>query len=122
MVRPGGAIAALAGSAALGGAAEPICFEHPIGTLPGAAMTVDLGRNADLVGVEWAGPPVALQLRFRRSRRRLESLGFGRLSAATARMRALRRQRRIGDPVWTGGTSIVQLRAGGRWAGCACGW
>src|ERR1700692_4619599 len=52
-VRPGSAVAALSRSAVPQGVAGPVCFEHWVGALSAAVTTVDLGRNADLVGVEW---------------------------------------------------------------------
>jgi len=115
LARPGGALAALAGAAGPV-AADPIRFARSIGTLSARAVTVDLGANADLVGVEWDARPgaagaVGLELRFRGydgSWSRWVSAGqHGHgpdVSAATSRA--------IGDPLWTGGTTTVQVRAG----------
>src|SRR5271167_1853518 len=68
LVRPGGALGALADSASPAVAA-PVCFTRSIGTLPAGGVTVQLQANADLVGVEWdqrlnAGE-LGVQLRFR---------------------------------------------------------
>ena len=105
-MRPGGAVAALSRSAAPEGVAEPVCFERWVRDALGTARRRwSLGRNADLVGLEWpaATPAVGLELRVR-------SGGDGSFSPwvsagahghgpdlndASARL--------TGDPVWTGG-------------------
>ena len=112
LVRPAGAVAALARSAAPEGVAEPVRFERWVGTLTGHATTVDLGRNADLAGVEWpaATPAVELELRVRREDGSFSPWvyagGHGHgpdLGPASARL--------TGDPLWTGGAQTLQLRA-----------
>src|SRR5271169_4745478 len=60
LVRPGGALAALAG------APRPVLAERWVGSLSAAARTVELGRVADLIGVEWRGPArPGIELRLR---------------------------------------------------------
>jgi hypothetical protein len=115
LTRPGGALAALAGRGAPGGVSEPIMFEYPVGALPAgvAGVRIELRRNADLVGVRWIGAPSArIELRFRDERGSWSpwvpagAHGHGPEGASRSGMA-------IGDPVWTGGTSEVQLRANG---------
>jgi len=105
LARPGGAIAALAGPP------RPALEERLVGALPPAGLTIALKRSADLLGVQWRAPADArVQLRFR-------SLS-GRWSGwvpAGANGHGPDRPRPaygvVGDPVWTGGTTAVQLRA-----------
>ena len=113
VVRPGGALAWLAPSAALIGAAEPTLFERAAGTLPAGSVpvTIDLGRNADLVGVRWSGALAAhVELRVRDARggwSRWVSAGVhGHAPEGAAQPGTM-----IGDPVWIGGGSELQLRS-----------
>jgi hypothetical protein len=113
LVRPGGALAALKRSAALGSAAGPIVFERVVGMLPagGAGVTIDLGRNADLVGVLWSGPRAAhIELRFRDGDGGwslwVSAGSHGHAPDGTPPPGAM-----IGDPAWTGGGWVVQLRS-----------
>jgi len=124
LVRPGGAIGALAArsplTAAGAGADEPVRFQHWVGTLAGSGVTVQLGRNADLAGVQWTAPTCTTpghtapagepEMRFRRgdgSWSRWVSAGaHGHGPDASAPSDTL-----TGDPVWSGGTTVVQLRA-----------
>jgi hypothetical protein len=113
LARPGGALAALAAPTALGNDAGPVLFERVVGTLPtgGAARSINLRRNADLLGVEWTAPSNAhIQVRFRDHDGRwsewASAAGHGHGPDA-----ALVTDTLFGDPVWTGGASAVQLRA-----------
>jgi hypothetical protein len=113
LVRPGGALAALERSAALGSAAEPIVSERVVGMLPagGTGVTIDLRRNADLVGVLWSGPLAAhIELRFRGGdggwSRWVSAGSHGHAPDGAPQPGAM-----IGDPVWTGGGWVVQLRS-----------
>lgn len=113
LARPGGALAALAAPTALRNDAEPVLFERVVGTLPtgGAARSVNLRRNADLLGVEWTAPSNAhIQVRFRDHDGRwsewASAAGHGHGPDAAPVTGTL-----FGDPVWTGGASAVQLRA-----------
>lgn len=96
---------------------EPELFERAIGTLPARhGLTVELTRVADLVGVEWEAPARAhIELRFADGSGRWSAwvdAGVhghgpdGRSAGGLAAPGAL-----LGDPVWTGGTRSVQLRA-----------
>src|SRR3977135_2572782 len=59
LLRPGATLALPAATA------RAQVWVREIGTLPGAGATVQLGRSADLVGVEWSSPrDVAGALRF----------------------------------------------------------
>src|SRR5712671_1723427 len=62
IVRPGGALASLAGPP------PPALWQRPLGRLPAAGATIELLRPADLVGIEWRAPAGAgVWLRFRSS-------------------------------------------------------
>jgi len=113
LTRPGAALAALAGRGVPGGAAEPTLFERLVGALPAgvAGVTIELRRNADLVGVRWLGAAAArIELRFGDERG-----GWSPWVSAGAHGHgpegALRSGMAIGDPVWTGGGAVVQLRS-----------
>jgi hypothetical protein len=114
LARPGGALSAFAAPTALGDAAAPTLFERAVGTLPagGAGASINLGRNADLVGVRWSGPSAAhVELRFGDEHGRWSPW----VSAGAhghAPEGALWSGATGGDPVWTGGSSLVQLRSG----------
>ncbi|HEY5260561.1 MAG TPA: hypothetical protein VIJ33_00435, partial [Solirubrobacteraceae bacterium] len=112
LVRPGGALASLGRSSALGGVGEPTLFEHQVGTVPAgrAGIMIDLRRNADLVGLRWSGPEAAdVELRVR------EDGAWSRWMSAGAHGHAPEGVSppvtMTGDPVWTGGSQIVQLRS-----------
>jgi N-acetylmuramoyl-L-alanine amidase len=112
LVRPGGAIGALV---ARTGASAPVCFERWVGTLSTTGVTVQLGRNADLAGVQWNGPARTTpagepELRFLRDDRSwsrwVSAGGHGHGPDGSASTETL-----TGDPLWSGGATTVQLRA-----------
>ncbi len=112
--RPGGAVAALSQPPGPAGVPEPVCFERWVGELSQRPTTVDLGRNADLAGVEWPAAAEArgLELRVQRPGGSFSpwvpagSHGHGPdHSPPSARL--------TGDPVWTGGGRTLELRAAG---------
>ncbi len=109
LVRPGGVLAALAGPL------QPVLSERWVGELPAAGHTIELSRNADLLGVEWRAPAQArVELRFRRQGGRwspwVSATGCtGGHDHGPDRPVAL--DGVIGEPVWSGGTTAVQLRA-----------
>jgi N-acetylmuramoyl-L-alanine amidase len=112
LVSPGGALASLGRSSALGGVGEPTLFERDVGTVPAgrAGIMIDLRRNADLVGLRWSGPVTAhVELRVR------EPGMWSRWVSAGAHGHAPENVSphvpMTGDPVWTGGRQIVQLRS-----------
>jgi hypothetical protein len=107
VMRPGGAIATLLGP-------PPAALASQwVGSVPAAGRTIALARSADLIAVQWQAPAAArIELRFRSG-----GGGWsGWVSAAGccggpipagAPADGL-----IGAPLWTGGTTTVQLRAG----------
>ncbi len=114
---------AAAGGALAGGIAHPVgvlaaragpprdaLAERWLGTLPAGERTIRLARNADLLGVQWRGPRDArLQVRFAVAGGR-----FGEWVAAGDSGHGpdgVRVQAPIGEPLWTGGTRLVQLRS-----------
>lgn len=109
LARPGGVIAALAGPP------QPLGSEQWVGELHAAGQAIELAHNADLVGVEWSGPAQArVELRFRggggRWSRWVSATGCtGGQHHGPDRPAAL--DGVIGEPVWSGGTTAVQLRA-----------
>jgi hypothetical protein len=101
--------------AALAGPPRPELDEHWLGQLPAVGLTVELTRSADLVGAEWRAPADArVELRFRGHGGRWSEWvsaagcaslrGHGSASPTPP-------DRVVGDPVWTGGTTLVALRA-----------
>jgi hypothetical protein len=135
LVRPGGAIGALVARSPLAGAREPVCFQHWVGTLSGPGVTVQLGRNADLAGVQWnapggttpgaappghAAPAGEPEMRFRRG-----DGSWSRWASAGAHGHgpdgSAPSEKITGDPVWSGGTTAVQLRSGRALSG-VCLW
>ncbi len=104
--RPGVVLAALAGPP------RPVLEERWLGRLGPAGTTVGLGRVADLLGVEWQTPAQAnVELRFRGA-----DGSWSEWVSAGERGHGPEAPfaggRHVGDPVWTGGTTTVQLRAG----------
>ena len=105
LVRPGGVLAALAGPP------RPVLEGRWLGRLAPGLTTIELGRVADLVGVEWQAPAEAgIELRFRGARGR-----WSRWVSAGARGHGPEGPpvggRLVGDPVWTGGATAVQVRS-----------
>jgi len=106
MVRPRGVLAALAGPP------RPVLEERWLGRLGAAGTTVRLGRVADLLGVEWQTPGVAaVELRFRGADGSWSEWVSASDHGHGPEM-PLTEGRHVGDPVWTGGTTVVQVRAG----------
>jgi hypothetical protein len=103
--RPHGALALLAGPP------RPYLWDQALGDLPRSGITIQLRRRADLAGIEWRAPAAArVWIRF--------LLAGGRWSAwASAGAHGhgpdgpAASGRFVGDPVWTGGTMAVELRA-----------
>ncbi len=112
LLSPGGALAALSKPVRPAGVAEPVSFECWVGDISKTVRTVDLGRNADLVGLEWpaVSEAVGLELRVQRPDGSFSpwvaagTHGHGPdLVPASARL--------TGDPLWTGGGRTLELRA-----------
>jgi hypothetical protein len=107
LARPAAALAALAGPSA------PSLGEHALGTLAAGERTIGLAHNADLVGIEWQGSSdVRLQPRFMTAAGRWSGwVGAG--ASAHGPDRPAAPLASIGDPVWTGGTRLLQIRSSG---------
>jgi hypothetical protein len=107
LTRPGGVLAALAGPA------QPTLQEHWVGALPAGGLTVGLTRSTDLVGVEWRAPADArVELRFRGHDGRWSGwVPAAGCAGQHGHARPAPADRVVGDPVWTGGTRMVGLRA-----------
>jgi hypothetical protein len=106
LLRPGGTLASLLPPA------QPIISERRLGALPAAGATIELANSADLVGLEWRGPAeVGVWLRFRGAGGRWSAWaaagqhGHGPDDAPSPT------GRQVGDPLWTGGTTSVQIRS-----------
>jgi N-acetylmuramoyl-L-alanine amidase len=105
MLRPGGTLALVSGPP------RPILWERALGRLPREGARIELGRSADLVGVQWRVPAAAgVWLRFRRP-----DGGWSRWASAGAHGhgpdRPLPSGSIVGDPVWSGGSTAVEVRA-----------
>ncbi|HEV2975795.1 MAG TPA: N-acetylmuramoyl-L-alanine amidase [Solirubrobacteraceae bacterium] len=103
---PSGALAMLAGPprATLG--------VRRLGTLARGARTVALARNADLVGLAWSGAAGAhLQLRFRDAAGRFGPWVSASVGSHGPDLAPRAGGASVGEPVWTGGTRLVQLRS-----------
>jgi hypothetical protein len=106
LLRPGGAIAALAGTPPLR------VSERWVGDLPaGAVRTLQLAGSADLVGAQWLTPAhTQLRLRFRGAGGAwspwvsADAHGHGPDAPAPGAAQT-------GEPVWTGGTRALQLQS-----------
>ncbi len=104
LVRPGGVLAALVGPP------RPVVEGRWLGRLARGDTTIQLPRAADLVGVEWRAPADAgIELRFGKADGRwsgwVSAGGHGHGPDAPTATRGL-----VGDPVWTGGATAVQVR------------
>jgi hypothetical protein len=115
LTRPAGALAVLTYPP------RPSLSEQWVGRLPPGGRTIELARAADLIGVQWESPAGAgIELRFRGDAgswsRWVSAIGcaggHAHGSDGHSATDALE-----GDPVWTGGTTAVQLRATGRLRG-----
>jgi hypothetical protein len=97
--------------ASLSGPPRPSLWDRALGGVPAVGATIALGRSADLVGVAWRAPADAqVWLRFRGQDR-----GWSRWSSAGAHGhgpdRAAPPGSIVGDPVWTGGATDLEIRA-----------
>jgi hypothetical protein len=106
LASPTGALAALAGPP------RPALDRQTLGTLTPGVHTVALARNADLLGLAWRGHAGgSVRLRFRDSTRRWSAWVSGAAGAhGPDRPSPAGGGRVVGEPVWTGGTRLVQLR------------
>ncbi len=100
--------------ALLGGPAPPALSERWLGELTPAVATIELASPADLVGMEWHGPAREhISLRFHgRDGRWSPWVAAGTNGHGPDVRPATDRQ--VGEPIWTGGATSVQIRAAGR--------
>ncbi len=109
LVRPSAALAALAGPG------RAALFERRLGEVSPGTHTIALARSADLLGLQWQAPAhTRVQMRFLAADGRWSEWAAAGASGhgpdvpapAPARVGAS-----VGEPVWSGGTDRVQLRA-----------
>jgi hypothetical protein len=111
LLRPGGALALLAGPP------RPTLTERRLGELPPQGATIELAGPADLLGLEWSHPAGArVWLRFGDARR-----GWSDWVSAGASGHGPDvpgpTDRLVGEPIWTGGATEVQIRSRSRLSG-----
>ena len=100
--------------ALLGGPPSPSLTGHWLGTLTPTVATVELASPTDLVGVEWQGSArESISLRFRDGDGRWSSWVSAGTNGHGPDVRP-QSDRQVGEPIWTGGTTSVQVRAAGR--------
>lgn len=100
--------------ALLGGPPSPTLAQRWLGTLTATVETVELASPADLVGVEWQGSAQEhISLRFRARDGRWSSWVSAGTNGHGPDVRP-QTDRQVGEPIWTGGTTSVQIRAAGR--------
>lgn len=107
LLRPWDALATLTSGVPV----RPLLHQRWVGVLGAGTDTVELTRSADLIGVQWQAPQHAVvELRFRthggRWSRWVSAAAHGHGPEAAVPGQAV-----VGDPVWSGGTTAVQLRA-----------
>jgi hypothetical protein len=103
--------------ALLGGPTSPTLTQCWLGALTPTVATVALASPADLVGVEWQGSAKeSISLRFRGRDGRWSSWVAAGTNGHGPDVRP-QTDRQVGEPIWTGGTTSVQIRAAGRVSG-----
>lgn len=97
--------------ALLSGPATPTLAERWLGELSPGGVSVELAQPVDLIGLEWRAPARAkVWLRFRSRSGRWSSWVSAAASGHGPEARAAP-ARQVGEPIWTGGTTSVQIRA-----------
>ena len=98
--------------ALLDGPPSPTLTQRWIGALTPEGATIELGHTVDLVGLEWHGPAKAhVWLRFRaRDGRWSRWVSAGCSGHGPERRPAKSTQ--VGEAIWTGGTTSVQVHSG----------
>jgi hypothetical protein len=100
--------------ALLGGPPSPVLAQRRLGALTSTVATVALASPADLVGVEWQGSAQEnISLRFRSRDGRWSRWVSAGTNGHGPDVRP-QSDRQVGEPIWTGGTTSVQIRAAGR--------
>ncbi len=107
----GGLLRPRAALALLSAPGVPRLTERWLGQLSPAGVSVELGQPADLVGLEWRAPAGArVWLRFRDRGGRWSSWVSAAANGHGPEARAAS-DRQVGEPIWTGGATSVQIRA-----------
>jgi N-acetylmuramoyl-L-alanine amidase len=104
LASPAGALAALAGPP------PPALDQRSLGTLTPGTHTVALAHNADLVGLAWRGVGADVRLRFHNAGGGWSAWVSGAAGAHGPDRPPPAGGRVVGEPIWTGGTRLVQLR------------
>jgi hypothetical protein len=105
MLRPRAALALLATPEV------PTLTRRWLGELTPQGAIVELGHPVDLVGLQWLGPARAgVWLRFRGRDGRWSSWVSGGPNGHGPEARVAN-DRQVGEPIWTGGATAVQIRA-----------
>jgi hypothetical protein len=100
--------------ALLGGPPSPTLVQRRLGALTPTVATVELASPADLVGVEWQGSAKeSISLRFRGRDGRWSSWVAAGTNGHGPDVRP-QTDRQVGEPIWTGGTTSVQIRSATR--------
>src|ERR1700683_2095173 len=100
--------------ALLGGPPSAALAQRRLGALTPTVTTVELASPADLVGVEWQGSvQESISLRFRGRDGQWSSWVSAGTNGHGPDVRP-RTDRQVGEPIWTGGTTSVQIRAADR--------
>ena len=96
--------------ALLGGPPSPTLTQRRLGTLTPEGATIELMHPADLVGLEWQAPAQAgVWLRFRDRDGCWSSWVSAGCNGHGPEARPAT-DRQVGEPIWTGGTTSVQVR------------
>jgi hypothetical protein len=100
--------------ALLGGPPSPTLAQRWLGVLTPTVASVELASPADLVGLEWQGSAQEnISLRFRGRDGHWSSWVSAGTNGHGPDVRP-QTDRQVGEPIWTGGTTSVQIRAAGR--------
>ncbi len=106
LTRPAGVLAAL------GPPPSTELRDRWIGSLGPAVRSIELAQSADLLGVEWQAPARArVELRFRAPDGRWSAWQSAAAGGHGPDRPSATGEAAVGDPVWSGGTNAVQLRA-----------
>ncbi|HEY5287491.1 MAG TPA: N-acetylmuramoyl-L-alanine amidase [Solirubrobacteraceae bacterium] len=109
----GGTLRPRTALALLNRAPSPTLGEHQLGKLTATARSIELASPVDLVGVEWQGPAQTnISLRFRGRDGRWSSWVPAGTNGHGPDVRPAT-DRQVGEPIWTGGTRSLQIRASG---------
>ena len=92
------------------GLSRTLVCERWLGALAAGTHAVGLKRNADLIGLEWRAPRAArVQVRFRSEDGRVTPWAMAGVCGHGPEAQPPP-GRVIGEPLWTGGTSVIEIR------------